>query len=333
MSIGIGIIGAGVMGADHARIVASETAGAHVAGIADADGKRAAAVAEASGGAAVFADPLDLIGNSKVDAVLIASPDATHATYTLACLDAKKPVLCEKPLAPTTEECLKVLAAETAAGRRLIQVGFMRRFDPAYAEMKRQLLSGKLGEALMLHCAHRNVASPPWWTAGMSVTNSAVHEFDVCRWLLDTEYQSIRVMQGRQSRNSKFQEPLLIVIETALGQIIDIEIFINAVYGYDVRTEMVCENGTIDMTPPGHAVTRAHSAASFAFAPDWRPRFADAYRLQMQDWVRNIPKGSFTGASAWDGYVATAVAEAGLAALASGQAAPVVLKPKPRLYA
>ena len=333
MSIGIGVIGAGVMGADHARIIATEIAGAHVAAISDADKARAAAVAAATSAGQVFSDGLDLIHDPKVDAVLIASPDATHAPYTLACLAAGKPVLCEKPLAPATADCLKVLDAEVKLGRRLIQVGYMRRFDPAYVDMKNQLLSGRLGEALMLHCAHRNVGSPSFWTSGMSVTNSAVHEFDICRWLLDTELKTIQVMRGKQSRNSKFQEPLLIVIETAEGHLIDIEIFINAVYGYDVRTEMVCENGTIDMLPPAHSLTRATAAASHGFPADWRPRFADAYRIQMQDWVRNIPTGRFSGASAWDGYVSTAVAEAGLASLASGTAAEITLQAKPGLYA
>ena len=333
MSIGIGIIGAGVMGADHARIISTEIAGAHVAAISDADQARAGAVAAATGAGQLFSDPLDLIKSPKVDAVLIASPDATHAQYTLACLDAMKPVLCEKPLAPATADCIRVIDAEVKLGRRLIQVGYMRRFDPAYVDMKNQLLSGKLGEALMLHCAHRNVASASFWTSGMSVTNSAVHEFDICRWLLDTELKTIRVMLGKQSRNSKFQEPLLIVVESAAGHLIDIEIFINAVYGYDVRTEMVCENGTIDMLPPAHSFTRAGAAASHGFPADWRPRFADAYRIQMQDWVRNIPAGTFSGASAWDGYVSTAVAEAGLASLASGSTAEITLQKRPQLDA
>ena len=333
MSIGIGVIGAGIMGADHAKIIARQIAGAHVAAICDADARRAEAVAADSNAGGIFSDPLELIRSPKVDAVLIASPDVTHAPYTLAALEARKPVLCEKPLSPVTAECVKVMEAEVKLGQRLIQVGFMRRFDPAYVDMKSQLRAGKVGAALMLHCAHRNVSSSPGWTAAMSVTNSAVHEFDICRWLLDTEYKSIRVMASRPSGKVNFSDPLLIVIETANGQLIDVEVFINAVYGYDVRTELVGETGTLTMVPPVTTLARNGLAESQPFPADWRPRFADAYRIQMQDWVGNLATGTGSGASAWDGYVATAVAEAGVAALASGQATAIKLLDKPRLYA
>src|ERR1700712_5592899 len=99
MSVGIGVIGTGVMGAEHARLLASETPGAHLAAVCDANAERARAAAS---GAAVFADPAALIASPAVEAVVIASPDATHAELALACLKAGKPALCEKPLAAAT---------------------------------------------------------------------------------------------------------------------------------------------------------------------------------------------------------------------------------------
>ena len=135
MTIRIAVIGAGVMGADHARIIATELPGAELRWICDADAARARGVADATGARHVSTDPLAAISASEVDAVLIASPDSTHAALTLACLQARKPVLCEKPLSQDPAECLRVLQAENMLGRQLVQVGFMRRFDPPYVEM------------------------------------------------------------------------------------------------------------------------------------------------------------------------------------------------------
>src|SRR6266849_3920887 len=146
MTVSVGLIGTGVMGADHARTLATQVAGVRLR--ADADTTRAEAVAAETGAESVAADPLAVINDASVDAVLIASPDHTHHALTLACIAARKPVLCEKPLAPASRECLEIVSAEVALGRRLLQVGYMRRFDPAYLEIKAILLSGRLGRPL-----------------------------------------------------------------------------------------------------------------------------------------------------------------------------------------
>src|SRR5690349_18343217 len=156
------------MGSDHARIFASQVPGATIQAIFDADSARAKSIADETGAAKVFSDATALIRDAAVDAVLVASPDQTHKDLTLAAIAAGKPVLCEKPLAPTPAECLEVLAAETKAGRRLVQIGYMRRFDPSYVEMKAGLASGRLGSALMFHCIHRNVAAPSWFDSKMA---------------------------------------------------------------------------------------------------------------------------------------------------------------------
>src|SRR5260221_11809000 len=188
MTIRVGVIGAGVMGTGHARIIAGDVPGAFLQAVCDADAARARAAAEETGAAEVLTDPLAVVSSGKIDAVLIASPDATHGPLTIACIEAGKPVLCEKPLAPTGAECLKVIAAEVRAGKRLVQVGFMRRFDPSYTEMKAVLAGGSIGRAVMMHNFHRNVEMPSWFTAHMAITNSAPHEFDFARFVLHAQY-------------------------------------------------------------------------------------------------------------------------------------------------
>lgn len=334
MTLAIGIIGVGVMGADHARTLSSQIAGAKLRALTDADTARAKAVAAETGAETIAADPLALIHDPSVDAVIIASPDATHHPLTLACIKAGKPVLCEKPLAPTAAQCLEIVAAEVKAGRHLVQVGYMRRFDPAYVEMKAKSLSGELGKALMFHCIHRNLSAPPWFDSNMAITNSVVHEIDIMRWLLETELTSVQVMKPATAIPDAPGGPVFAIFQTAAGQIVSVENNNNGGYGYDVRGELVCEKGTVSLRSPVNSEVNSSLMNSTGYPLDWRPRFAAAYRLQMQAWVRSIAAGKTPGGSnAWDGYAASAIAEAGLRALADGKTTPIKLEAKPAFYA
>ncbi len=332
MIIRVGLIGAGVMGAEHARILSTAVSGVELNAVSDPDAGRIAQIVETCKTARAFADPLDLIRDGAVDAVLVASPDQTHGPLVLACLGIEKPVLCEKPLATSIDECLKVIEKEKALRRRLVTVGYMRRFDPGYVEMKRRLDGGELGAALVMHCIHRNVAAPAFMTAPMLITNSAVHEIDIARFVLGREVRGVTVVTPRKTGLSTAQDPQIVLLEMDDGVVVDAEIFVNAQYGYDVRAELVCEKGTIELTPPHDVTVKDSSKQGFAFPSDWRPRFAPAYRAELQAWVDALRSGVPTGASAWDGYVATAVAQAGLKSLASGQPTEVKLEPRPAFY-
>jgi myo-inositol 2-dehydrogenase/D-chiro-inositol 1-dehydrogenase len=320
------------MGADHARILASQVPGAMVQALYDVDLARARAVADETGAQTVVADWAALVRDPSVDAVLVASPDSTHKELTLACIEMRKPVLCEKPLAPTGAECLEVIAAESKLGRRLVQIGYMRRFDPAYVEMKSSLLTGRLGIPLIFHCVHRNVSAPSWFNSKMAVSNSAVHEFDIARWILDAELTGIQVFRPKAAPPNSPGAPVFLVIETSKGQLVNVEIFIDAAYGYDVRGELVCEKGTVSLRAPIHTETNIDLTHGAAYPVDWRPRFADAYRLQAQAWIRAVASGTTAGASAWDGYAAAAAAEAGLQALAENRHAAIRLIEKPAIF-
>jgi myo-inositol 2-dehydrogenase/D-chiro-inositol 1-dehydrogenase len=332
MSVRIGLIGAGVMGADHARILSQEVPGASLQVVCDADAERAKSVADAAGAAHVASDALAVIADKAVDAVLIASPDYTHASLTKACIEKGKPVLCEKPLSKAPQECLDVIAAEVKAGRRLAQIGFMRRFDPAYVEMKRALTSGAIGPALMMHNFHRNVSAPSNFTGQMAITNSAPHEFDIARFVLGSEYATISVFRPDSSDARKAGAPVFMVLKTTAGQLVNIEINNNAAYGYDVRGELVGEKGSVFLRSPVASELHVRLQAITAYAEDWRPRFAEAYRLQNSAWVKSVETQKPVGASAWDGYAATLVAEAGVRSLETGAPVEVAPAAKPKLY-
>jgi myo-inositol 2-dehydrogenase/D-chiro-inositol 1-dehydrogenase len=333
MSIGVGIIGAGVMGADHARIIARQVAGAHLVAISDADESRARAVATETGAKLALNDPLAVIHDPDVGAVLIASPDQTHADFAIACIKAGKPVLCEKPLAPTAAEGMRVIEAELSAGRRLVQLGFMRRFDPGYTEMKALLELGRYGEALAFHCIHRNAAAPAHFDSAGAIVNSCVHEVDISRFMLSAELSSVTVFKAKRSKHAHFDDPMLVVFETDKGQLVDVELFLNAQYGYDVKGELICETGTISFGPTINTEIRSSGVTATSLAADWRPRFAAAYRIQNQAWIDSITTGKPVGSSTWDGFVATTVTDAGVRSLNTGETVAIAYEKRPGLYA
>jgi myo-inositol 2-dehydrogenase/D-chiro-inositol 1-dehydrogenase len=320
MSVGIGVIGAGMMGADHVRTLTGAVEGAHVAAVSDADPARAAVAARDGAGTRVIDDPHALIADAAVDAVVVASFDTTHEEFVLACLAAGKPVLCEKPLATSADACLRIVEAELAVGRRLVHLGFMRRYDPAYGAVKARVDDGGLGAVLLIHCAHRNAAAPPSYTSEMLITSSAVHEIDVVRWLLGEEIVAATVRAPRPTSQAPdgLRDPLLVLLETASGVLIDVEVFVNARYGYDIRCELVGERGTVRLDEQ--------------VAPDFRARFATAYQRELDAWVRGARHGNGDGPTAWDGYAANAVADACLASLASGARTDVRLAERPAPY-
>ena len=331
MTLRIAVIGAGVMGGDHAKIIAQNIPGASLHVLCDADHKRAVALGETLGADDVANDALETVTRTDVDAVIIASPDDTHADLTIAAINAGKPVLCEKPLAPTSSACLRIIDAECSLGKQMIWVGFMRRFDPSYSAIKAVIDGGEIGAAIMMHNFHRNVSAPEWFTGQMAVSNSAPHEFDIARHLLGTQVTYISAFQGKSDTAIA---PVMMVLETANSQLVTVEVNNGAAYGYDVRCEMVGTNGSVDLGAPFHARVNTKLKASEPYAKDWRPRFADAYRLQNNAWVTSIVTGrpDPRRATAWDGYWASKIAESGVQALQNAEKVRIEFVEKPELY-
>ncbi len=329
----IGVIGTGNMGADHARRLSGKVSGARVATVFDVDQARAGEVARSIGATAV-ARAQDVIDHPEVDAVVIATPGETHAELTMAAIGAGKPVLCEKPLAPTTAECLQVLKAEQSCGKHLVQVGFMRRFDHGYQEVKSVVEGGDIGDVLIVHCLHRNPTVPPSFTSDMSLTDSVVHEIDVARWLSGEEIVSTSVVPVRRSPLAApgLRDPQLVLLETSSGVVVDVEVFVNARYAYDVRCEVVGSLGVASLETPTVSAVRRDGMSRSVVPDNWRTRFGGAYLAELQAWVDGLEAGSADGPSAWDGYAATAVAESCLRSLESGERTRVELVDKPAFY-
>jgi myo-inositol 2-dehydrogenase / D-chiro-inositol 1-dehydrogenase len=333
MTLRIGVVGTGMMGRFHVERLAAGVPGAQVVAVSDVFVEGARQVAEQVG-ARAYADGHELIGDDQIQAVLIASPGPTHEEFTLACLAADKPVLCEKPLAPTIDACLRVLEAEAVKPRRLVQVGFMRRYDADFQALKATVDGGRVGRPLLLHCRHRNATVPPGFTTDMMITDSVVHDIDVTRWLLGQEIVAATVLKARPSSLAPegLQDPQMVLLETAEGVLVDVESFVTCQYGYDIRYELVGESGTVSLGEQPGVQVRAEGGHHGPVPADFRERFAAAYQLELQEWVAGVLQGQVTGPSAWDGYATQAVAEAGVESQAKGGRVPVELVERPALY-
>jgi len=330
--VGIGIIGTGKQGSDHARRVGALGDRARLVAVHDVNRQLAESVAGECG-ARVAASDQALIDDPEVEAVIVASNTETHVQFSLACIEAGKPVMTEKPLGITVPSCELVLDAEIAAGRRLTTVGFMRRYDAEYGRLKATVDEGTIGTPLVIHCIHRNPSVPKTFATRQTLTDTVIHEIDIARWLLNEEIVSVALEKPRHSPSVTRQlaDPLLVRLEAKSGARVDVEVFANAGYGYDVRCEVLGTRGYVAMGTRGHNLVTAETAAEQGFPPDWLERFHPAYDSEISNWVDSLNDQRPT-ASAWDGYAATVVAEALVRALQTGHREAVSVGPRPDLY-
>lgn len=335
MTIRVGLIGAGNIGTSHARDLSMRVAGSTVSVIYDFDEARARELAAELDAIAVSSYQ-DVIAAADVDAVLIASPDQFHAEQALACLAAGKPTLCEKPLSPSEADARSVLDAEVALGRQLIMMGFMRRFDPGYVELKGGFGPAGIGEPLVIRNSHRNEIAPYGLDSAMSITNAAIHEIDINRWLTDDEYAWVEVLTGRNGPLTPEgqHDPLFLLLKTTQGTIIDIEMFVQSQLGYEVTCAVTGGLGAAEMADGSYVTTSRTLHRGHDLPKQWLGRFQEAYRLQLQAWITHLTDGGpRPGASTWDGYVGAVVANRAIESLRSGQRVAVTLPPRPSLYA
>jgi myo-inositol 2-dehydrogenase/D-chiro-inositol 1-dehydrogenase len=334
VTLNVGVIGVGMIGQDHIRRITHVLSGARVSAVTDVDLDRAKAVAAGVPDARVLETGQDLISDDDVDAVVVASWGPTHEDYVLACIEAGKQVFCEKPLATSREACERIIDAEAAAGRRLVMVGYMRRYDDGYRAMKDTILRGDIGAPLMFHSTHRNPSVPPHYVSDMIISDTCVHDIDISRWLLNSEVIAAQVFKPRRNRRAAdhLQDPLLVLLQMADGAFVDVEASINIAFGYDIRGEIVGESGTVQLAETSSVIVKREGRYGGRVPSDWRERFLRAYDVELQEWIDAVTAGRSTGPSSWDGYAVQVVSDAALQALASGDLVPVSLRDQPDLY-
>lgn len=335
MSIGIGVIGTGAIGRDHARRIQQVLSGGRIVALCDVNRASAEAVkADIAPDAVVFATGEELIASPDVDAVLVTSWGATHEAYVLAAIAAGKPCFCEKPLATTAAGARRIVEAEVAHGSRLVQVGFMRRYDAGYVALK-EAVETLTGAPIMVHAAHRNPTVPDQYITPMAIHDTLIHEIDIFRWLLDDDYVSARVTFPRTCARShaKLRDPQIVTLVTAKGVVINTEVFVNCHYGYDIQCEVVGEDGTARLPDPMAIEMRLGAKLQSRILTDWKDRFVASYDVELHDFLKAAAQGSAAGPTSWDGYMAAVAADACVAAQErEGEAIAITCPARPGLY-
>ena len=309
------------MGRRHAENVKSSVSGARLAAVADPDPRaRQRAASDLDARACATVD--ELLARGDVRAVVVASPARFHEEHAVAAARAGKDVFVEKPIATTLEAADRVIAAAHRAKVRL-QVGFQRRYDPAYAEAHRLVSSGALGRPIFYRGINRDLDAPVGPPGSMAssdiLTESAIHDLDGARWMMADEVAALRASLATIGDPTVAPAPNLTMVELHFvrGAIAHVEALRGARYAYDIRSEILCEKGTLlvggfaqTMLTVLHAGERHDD-----LYPGFLERYAEAYALELRDFVSGMRERRPPAVTGEDGRRALEIA------LAAGRSA------------
>ena len=318
MTVRFGLIGAGRMGATLGHHLAFSVESADFAAIADPSEEAARSLAAKCRVPDIYTDYNEMLARDDIDAVLIVSPTNTHVEVIKAAAAAGKHIFTEKPLALTIELCDEAIAAIEANGVKL-QVGFMRRFDPAYVSAKRKIDAGSIGNPILFKSIGRDSWRPTVEFArrensGGLIMDMGIHDFDLARWLMGSEVVRVYSEGGCLLYPELAEvgdiDNAIVNLKFANGAIGDIEISRSGIYGYDIRTEIVGTEGSLFTGNLNQTSTVVLTKGSLAHdtIPDFMTRFTEAYAAEIQDFVQAIEQDRLVAVDGHDARAATAVA-------------------------
>jgi inositol 2-dehydrogenase len=298
--LGIGVLGVGEMGRRHAENLRRSVPEARLVAVADVAADRVRQVASELEIDQSYGSFDAMLENKEIEAVLIATPDKFHAQSIVAAAKAGKAILCEKPLALNLADGHTALDAVEKAGVPL-QIGFMRRYDPAYAAAMKRIEAGEIGTPVIFKSVGRDRDVPPLagyqsGVNGMVFYNNTIHDFDLARWLMRDEVVEVHAYTTVAIRPEIAQYGDIVASTVNLrylqGAIGNVESYVQAIYAYDVRTEIVGSKGSIFVG----ALHQGQTPVTFlsakggeqVLADHFLTRFADAYLAEVRDFVHNV---------------------------------------------
>lgn len=288
----LGVIGLGRMGQVYAFHAAHQLRNANLVAIADPRHEVTQPFADQSSDVAIYANYHDLLSHRGLHAVIVATPTSTHSEVVTAAANAGKHVFCEKPMALTLHEIDEMTAAVEKAGV-IFQIGFMRRFDDGYIAAKQQIEAGVIGQPVTI----RSIGRDPFRTSlefanpmvsGGLILDMGIHDFDLLRWLMSDEvervYSEVSSLVYPELTTVGDVDNAMISLRFERGGLGNVEVSRTAAYGYDIQTEVVGSNGTLQIGYLRHTpiLTLTRSGVKHDVVPHFPERFGKAYTRQIE---------------------------------------------------
>lgn len=316
----VGVIGVGAMGSIHSEHLATRIPHARLEAIADIDASIAKAVAAQLGVDKVYGEASQLIADPEIDAVAICTLRPLHPTLIAAAATADKHVFCEKPLASTVEECDAAIATIAKADLKL-QIGFHRRFDPHFAQVRETIAAGGVGEPSIMHMISRD-PNPAAGNASRSLADlfleTTIHDLDMARHLAGSEIAEVYAV-GVPGTDAGSLEGTIVTLRMTNGVAATIDNHLHSAYGYDQRVEVFGSAGSVSIAnQTAHRATIAdrrgvHDALPLHFFAE---RYGEAYLAEMAAFVHSVIDDSEPMVTGADGRAAVIAALAAIESLA-----------------
>ncbi|HEY9078191.1 MAG TPA: inositol 2-dehydrogenase [Anaerolineaceae bacterium] len=327
MKLRFGLIGVGRMGKVYAHHLTSTVQDVELVAIAD-PAPGAAAEAAMRWGGVPLTDYRDLLKREDIQAVVIATPTHTHVEVVKAAAAAGKQIFCEKPLSLTLEGCDDAIQAVEAAGV-MLQIGFNRRFDPAHVAAMEKIKAGVIGKPVMFRSSGRDPKRTSLEFArressGGMILDMGIHEFDTARWMMGSDVVRVSTEGGclvyPELKSVGDIDNAVINLRYENGAIGQIDLTRNAVYGHDVRTEIIGSEGALYIAKLQYTdlLVMKPNNISHDTVPYFMERFAEAYSAELKDFVACLREGREPSATGKDARAATAIGIAATQSLDEG---------------
>jgi myo-inositol 2-dehydrogenase / D-chiro-inositol 1-dehydrogenase len=330
--IRIGLVGAGRIGQIHGRNAATHR-DAKLVAVADAIAEPAHALAKATGAAMRSVE--EVIAAKDVDAVMICTSTDTHADLIEQAAAAGKAIFCEKPVDLSAKRIARTLSKTDTAGVKLM-IGFNRRFDPNFAELRKRLSAGAVGEIELVTILSRDPSPPPVdyvKRSGGLFRDMMIHDLDMARFLLGEEPVELQAM------GSSLVDPAIgaagdvdtavVQMRTASGKLCQISNSRRATYGYDQRVEVHGSKGLLRAGNIHETSVELAGAKGFTRDPVqnfFLERYAAAYRLELDAFLACVKsKRAAPSPSGHDGLKAQLLADAATQSAKTGKPVKVAL--------
>jgi scyllo-inositol 2-dehydrogenase (NAD+) len=324
----VGVIGLGRLGSVYVRDLAGRIPETTVVAVADTNRALADQIAAQFDVPRAYSSAQELIADRNVDAVVVVTPTDTHREIVVAAAQSNKPTFCEKPPAISLAECAAMVDAVNKSGS-FFQMGFMRRFDPGYAAAKEKIAQGAIGRPMVFKSTSRDPFRPsleyanPASSGGIMV-DMGIHDFDLARWFMgDVETVSAvgGVLAYPEMASIGDIDNAIATLVFADGRLGVIDLTRKGVYGYDISTELLGDDGTVRVgylreTP---IFTMTKNSIAHDTVPYFMERFERAYTLQLQNFAQNVLHDRTPAVRITDGMEALRIALAATAACRTGQ--------------